>query len=60
MKSFMDGVLIPMIPHLIEEVPDLKGLIDSCIYKKRGCIQRTHCISQQFKYYMNANGWPLM
>jgi hypothetical protein len=34
MKSFMDGESIPVILHLIEEVPDFMGFIDSFICKK--------------------------
>ena len=31
MKSFMDVEAIPTIPHLIEEVPDFKSVIDGAI-----------------------------
>jgi hypothetical protein len=34
MKSIMDGESIPVILHLIEEVLDFEGFIDSCICKK--------------------------
>jgi hypothetical protein len=31
MNSFMDGESIVVIPHLIQEVPDFKGFIDTFI-----------------------------
>jgi hypothetical protein len=34
MNSFMDVESLPVIPHLIKEVLDFKGFIDSCICKK--------------------------
>jgi hypothetical protein len=39
MKSFMDGESIPVIPHLIEEVPDYKGFINPCICKKGEALE---------------------
>jgi hypothetical protein len=39
MKSFMDGESIPVIPHLIEEVPDFKGFIDSFRCKKGEALE---------------------
>jgi hypothetical protein len=59
MKSFMDGESISVIPHLIEEVPDFKGLIDSFICKK-GKAFEGHTTAQAFKFYRNHNGWLLM
>jgi hypothetical protein len=50
MKSFMDGESIPAIPHLIEEVPDFKGFIDTFICKKGEALQR-HTAAQAFKFY---------
>jgi hypothetical protein len=35
----MDGESIPVIPHLVEEVPDFKGFIDTFIYKKDKALQ---------------------
>jgi hypothetical protein len=31
MMSFMEVESVPIIPHLIEEVPDFKGFIGGCI-----------------------------
>ena len=59
MKSFMDGESKPMILHLIEEVPNFKGFIDSCICKKSKAL-KGHTTSQMFKFYRNPNGWPLV
>jgi hypothetical protein len=59
MKSFMDGESIPVIPHLIEEVSDFKGFIDTCICKKGEALEG-HTTAQAFKFYRNHNGWPLM
>jgi hypothetical protein len=59
MKSFMDGESIPVVPHLIQEVPDFKGFIDPCICKKGEALEG-HTTAQAFKFYRNPNGWPLM
>jgi hypothetical protein len=59
MKSFMDGESIPVIPHLIEEVPNFKGFIDTFICKKGEALQG-HTAAQAFKFYRNPNSWPLM
>jgi hypothetical protein len=59
MKFFMDEESIPMIPHLIKEVPDFKGFIDSCICKKGNTFEG-HTTAQAFRFYRNPNGWPLM
>jgi hypothetical protein len=58
-KSFMDGESIPVIPHLIEEVPDLKDFIDSFICKKGKALEG-HTAAQTFKFYKNPNSWPLI
>ena len=55
----MDAKLLLLIPHLIEEVLDFKGFIDSSICKKREALER-HIAAQQFKFDRNANGWLLM
>jgi hypothetical protein len=59
MKSFIDGESIPVIPHLIEEVPNFKDFIDSCICKKGEALEG-HTTAQAFKFYRNPNSWPLM
>jgi hypothetical protein len=59
MKSFMDGESIPVVPHLIQEVPGFKGFIDPCICKKGEALEG-HTTAQAFKFYRNPNGWPLM
>ena len=59
MKSFMDSESIPMTPHLIEEVPNFKGFIGSCICKKGEALEG-NTTAQAFKFYKNPNSWPLM
>jgi hypothetical protein len=59
MNSIMDGESIPMIPHLIEEVPDFKGFINLCICKKGKALEG-HTTAQAFKFYRNPNDWLLM
>ena len=59
MKSFMDKESRPVIPHLIEEVPDFKKFVEGYL-----CIGRDalvgHTNAQQFKFYRNGNSRPLM
>jgi hypothetical protein len=58
-KSFIDAKSLPVILHLIEEVPNFKGFIYSCICKKGDTVEG-HTASQLFKFYKNHNNWPLM
>ena len=59
MKSFIDTKSQPVILHLIEEVPDFKKFVEGDLCT--GCDALTgHTNAQQFKFYRNANGWPLM
>jgi hypothetical protein len=59
MKSFMDAEEKPVIPHLIEEVPDFKGFLEGylCTGKE---ILRGHTKGQQFKFYKDSDGLPKM
>ena len=59
MKSFMDCETHPVIPHFIEEVPDFKQFVDGYL-GSGGDFLSGHSKSQQFKFYMDSNGWPLM
>jgi hypothetical protein len=59
MKSFMEVESIPTIPHLIEEVPDFKGLIGGCIAQGDEALEG-HMKAQQFKFYVDSNGCPVM
>ena len=59
MKSFMDTESHPIIPHLIEEVPDFKKFVEGYLCTGRDALAR-HTNAQQFKFYRNGNGWPLM
>ena len=59
MKSFMDCESHPVIPHFIEEVPDFKRFVDGYL-GAGGDFLEGHSRSQQFKFYMDSSGWPLM
>ena len=59
MKSFMDGKSIHVSLHLIEEVLNFKGFINSCIYKKGEALEG-HTTTQEFKFYRNPFSWPLV
>jgi hypothetical protein len=59
MKSFMDIEREPVIPHLIEEVPNFKAFVDGYLCSSNDALHR-HTNTQQFKFYKDDNGWPLM
>ena len=59
MKSFMDTESWPVIPHLIEEMPDFKKFVEGYLCTRHDAVAR-HTNAQQFKFYRNGNGWPLM
>ena len=59
MKSFMEVKFIPTNLHLIEEVLDFKGFIVGCIVEGDGALEG-HTKVQQFKFYVNSNGYPMM
>jgi hypothetical protein len=59
MKSFMDCETHPVIPHLIEEVPDFKRFVHGYM-GTGGDFLEGHSRSQQFKFHMDSSGWPLM
>ena len=59
MKSFMDTKSRPVIPHLIEEVPDFKKFVERYLCTGRDALAG-YTNAQQFKFYRNGNGWPLM
>jgi hypothetical protein len=59
MKSFMDAEMEPVIPHLIEEVPNFKAFVDGYLYSGNDSLQG-HINAQQFKFYKDDNSWPLM
>jgi hypothetical protein len=59
MKSFMEVESIPTIPHLIEEVPDFKGLIAGCIAQGDEALEG-HTKAQQFKFYVDSTGCLVM
>ena len=48
-----------MIPHLIEEVLNFKGFVEGYLHTGDDSLQG-HSQAQQFKFYKDANGWPMM
>ena len=58
-KLFMDAEKHPIIPHLIEEVPNFKAFVDGFLCTRIDALER-HTNAQQFKFYKDANGWPMM
>ena len=59
MKLFMDSKNQPVIPHLIEEVLDFKEFVHRYL-GTGGDFLEGHSTSQQFKFYLDSSGWPLM
>ena len=59
MKSFMDCETEPVIPHLIEEVPDFKAFVEGYL-GRGGQFLEGHSKVQQFKFHMDPSGWPVM
>jgi hypothetical protein len=59
MKSFMDAEKQPVIPHLIEEVPNFKAFVDGFLCTSNDVLEG-HTNAQQFKFYKDGNGWPMM
>ena len=59
MKSFMDCETEPIIPHLIEEVPDFKSFVEGYL-GRGGQNLEGHSKVQQFKFHMDPSGWPVM
>ena len=50
MKSFMDIESRPVIPHLIEEVPEFKKFVEGYLCTKHDALAG-HTNAQQFKFY---------
>jgi hypothetical protein len=59
MKSFMDVETEPIIPHLIEEVPNFKAFVDGYLCSGNDALLG-HTNAQQFKFYKDDNSWSLM
>jgi len=61
MKSYMDlDKEGPMIPHLIEEVPDFKKFVAPYIEDNRTKRLQGHSKGSQFRFFIHEDGWPLM
>jgi hypothetical protein len=54
MKSFMDAEKQPVIPHLIEEVPNFKAFVDGFLCTGIDALEG-HTNAQQFKFYKDGN-----
>jgi hypothetical protein len=59
MKSLVDAEKQLVIPHLIEEVPNFKAFVDGFLYTGNDALEG-HTNAQQFKFYKDGNGWPMM
>jgi hypothetical protein len=59
MKSFMDVELHPTILHIIEEVPNFKDFIAGYIAKGNEALEGQKK-AQQFKFFVDSNGCPMM
>ena len=59
MKSFMDCESQPVIPHLIQEVPDFKGFVEDFLLTSDESLIG-HSQTRQFKFFKDSHGWPLM
>ena len=59
MKLYMDLKNVPVIPHMIEEVPDFKAFIEPYIRSGAHRLMK-HMKAQQFRFYMHDDGVPAM
>jgi hypothetical protein len=59
MKSYMDLDHMPVIPHMIEEMPDFKAFIKPYMLKRRNRLVG-HTKAKQFRFYMRDDGLPAM
>ena len=58
-KSFLDTKSCLVIPHLIEEVCNFKIFVEGYLCTRHDALEG-HTHAQQFKFYKDGNGWPLM
>ena len=59
MKSYMDMEKVPVIPHMIEELPDWRTFVSEHIPSGKEKLIG-HTKAQQFKFYVRDDGWPVM
>jgi hypothetical protein len=59
MKSFIDVEFVPTITHIIEEVPNFKGFITSCIVEGDEALEG-HKKEQQYKFFVISDGYLMM
>ena len=59
MKSFINIDKVPIIPHFVEEVLNLKGFIAPFIASNNKSLEG-HGNTQQLKFYKQSSGWSMM
>ena len=59
MKSFMTNEAVPTIPHLIQEVLDLKKFIAHWILDGKESLMG-HTKVHHFKFYVDSTGTPIL
>jgi hypothetical protein len=59
MKSYMDMEKVPVIPHMMEELPDWRSFVSEHIPSGKEKLIG-HTKAQQFKFYVRDDGWPVM
>ena len=59
MKSYRDMEKILVIPHMIEELHDWRAFVSEYIPNGNDKLIG-HTKAQQFKFYVQDDGWPVM
>jgi hypothetical protein len=59
MKSFMKLEKLPVIPHLVQEVPNFKSFIEEWLLDGDETLIG-HTKAHQFKFFLDASGCPVM
>ena len=59
MKSYMDMEKVLVIPHMIEELPDLRAFVSEYIPSGKDKFIG-HTKAQRFKFYIRDDSWHVM
>jgi hypothetical protein len=59
MKFYMDMEKVPVIPYMIEELPDWRAFVSEHIHNGNDKLIG-HTKAQQFKFYVRDDGWHVM
>ena len=59
MKSYIDMENAPVIPHIIEELPDWRAFVGDHIPNNNNKLIG-HTKAQQFEFYIRDDGWPVI